>query len=988
MHPIHRRFYAEELVRLRRAGERRRHIASQRRGRVDPNPHQIDAVMFALRRIPQGGCILADEVGLGKTIEAGLIIAQLMAEHATRILIVVPRPLLGQWQDELSLLFGIEAVEAADPETDLAADGVFLVGREYAGGQAGHRRLCDAPPFDLCLIDEAHEVFAGIHRRFDRDGQYREDSPYARTAHRVRQVIGAAPVLLLSATPIQNSLDELWGLVQYVDPTGTLLGAKPVFEKVFCADDGRGVAAAQSEELKRRLGTVVQRTLRRQAQEFMEQPFVSRQARLFEYRMSAAERALYDDVTTYLLSPRLHAFSGSARQLLLLGFHRRMASSTAALAASLERVAERLRGLLRGDDPDVAADIADDLQDEDEGAPLEEVADGHLPALLAPPPTDASRTKREDASIREELALVESFVERARSLPHDSKAASLVQAVRGVLDRPPDRRKMVVFTESLTTQDYLRELLIRQTELREQDITIFRGVNDSPRANDALRAWRENRQGDTRLSPSAAMRLALVDEFRQRSTVMICSEAGAKGLNLQFCDTVVNYDLPWNPQRIEQRIGRCHRYRQKRDVTVINFLAADNEAQRLTFDILASKLDLFGDVLDMSDVVLQTPRSKASEELASALGSDFEGELRRIWDRARSVEEVEEELRRLSETMEERRRDLERIRSHTAGLIESSLDDSVRDVFRDIQDQLPEALKAFDAELERVLIAYLDAASVPWQVDERGKRRLHIGASRQLPSGHAGGVSVSLDGTASAGDETLHLAHDLIKAAVAEARQAGNGAFRVSFKLGPDAPAPLRDRRGQRGRLALTKVAHLGFEREERLCVTAVFEDSEVLKPAEAALELVRQECTDMPAFAPPLAVTADDLDEVVDEEMFLDQSKAAEADQRGFEDAMEQLDQYLADRALVLRRTREVQVKRLATAERARDTAIGADNRAKANERVQTAEKELARAERAIEALAARDDPAYARAKERAHSRRYALPTAERLLTAEFVIA
>ena len=173
------------------------------------------------------------------------------------------------------------------------------------------------------------------------------------------------------------------------------------------------------------------------------------------------------------------------------------------------------------------------------------------------------------------------------------------------------------------------------------------------------------------------MRLALVDEFRRRSTVMICSEAGAKGLNLQFCDTVVNYDLPWNPQRIEQRIGRCHRYRQKRDVTVINFLATDNEAQRLTFDILASKLDLFGNVLDMSDVVLQTPRSNASEELASALGSDFEGELRRIWDRARSVEEVEDELRRLGETMEERRQELQRIRSRTAGLIESGLDDSV-----------------------------------------------------------------------------------------------------------------------------------------------------------------------------------------------------------------------------------------------------------------------------------------------------------------------
>ena len=138
-HPIHRRYHAEDLVRQRRAGERRRQVSSQRRGRVDPNPHQIDAVMFALRRIPEGGCILADEVGLGKTIEAGLVIAQLLAEGATRILIVVPRPLLGQWQAEMVDLFDIQAFEAADPSVDTEGEGVFLAGREYAGGGAERR---------------------------------------------------------------------------------------------------------------------------------------------------------------------------------------------------------------------------------------------------------------------------------------------------------------------------------------------------------------------------------------------------------------------------------------------------------------------------------------------------------------------------------------------------------------------------------------------------------------------------------------------------------------------------------------------------------------------------------------------------------------------------------------------------------------------------------------------------------------------------------
>ena len=985
-HPIHRRYYAEDLVRLRRAGERWRQVASQRRGRVDPNPHQIDAVMFALKRIPQGGCILADEVGLGKTIEAGLVIAQLLAEGAERVLVVLPRPLLGQWQNELFTLFGIEAVEVASASVDLAGTGVFLVGREQAGSDGGFERLRQAPPFDLCLIDEAHEVFAGIHRRFDKDGLYDPESPHARTAHRVREIIGASPVLLLTATPIQNSLSELWGLVQYVDPSGTLLGDKPTFEKVFCARDGRTVAVEQAEELKRRLNTVVQRTLRRQAQEFLDKPFVGRRAQLFEYTMSAAERALYDDVTDYLLRPQLHAFGGRSRQLLLLGFHRRMASSTRALAASLERVAGRLRDMLDGESRD-----DDDLGHE--GAYAQDLEEEHEPAPDGTPDAPDTDDDPDPETVREELALVEEFIARAHALPHDSKAASLVKAVRLVLDRPQDRHRMVIFTESLTTQAYLRELLLGQTELRDEDITLFRGTNDSPRASQALTRWREEVGAtlppDRRPSPGVAARLALVHEFETRATVMIASEAGAKGLNLQFCDTVVNYDLPWNPQRIEQRIGRCHRYGQKRDVTVINFLATDNEAQRLTFEILSTKLDLFGKVFDASDVVLQTPRSDASDELASALGTDFENQLRRIWDRARSVHEVEEELRRLRDNMEHRREELERVRRRTVGLIESGIDDAVRDVFQRIESDMPKALATLDADLERVVTGFLEGARIPWGEGERdGRRMLHIGAHQALPAPFQAGASIALGASRSLDDvDSLHLAHPLVQAAVAEARTNG-GSYRVRFELGPGAPAALHRHRASRGRLALTRLAYRGFEREDRLRATAVFEDAQVLRPAEAALDLLRQPCTDIPPFDTPLAVTEAHLDEVVDEELFFEQGAVADTEQANFEAAMAQLDRYLADRALVLRRSRERQRTRLKNAERARSRANGADQRAKADDRVRETERSIDRLEAELDALAKQDDGPHERAKVRAYERRYHAPRSERLLTVEFVIA
>lgn len=325
-------------MRLRRSDEQRRFAAPQRAAKVDANPHQIDAVIFALARLREGGCILADEVGLGKTIEAGLVIAQLMTEGARRVLLITPKPLLGQWRQELYQLFNIDAVEARAGIGDFDGDGVFLIGREAAGSARGRDALLLSDEFDLVVIDEAHEVFAGVHKRFDRLGQYREDTTTAQTAGRVREVLAARPmpVLLLTATPIQNSLAELWGLVQYVDPLGTLLGDLATFREVFCGVDDRQLASGQEDELRSRLRSVLQRTLRRDAQVFLEKPFVGREARLFEYAMAPDEKSLYDDVTQYLLEPRILAFEGRHRQLLLLGFHRLMASSNAALAQACE----------------------------------------------------------------------------------------------------------------------------------------------------------------------------------------------------------------------------------------------------------------------------------------------------------------------------------------------------------------------------------------------------------------------------------------------------------------------------------------------------------------------------------------------------------------------------------------------------------------------------------------------------------------------------
>jgi SNF2 family DNA or RNA helicase len=207
LHAFNQRILAEDLVRVRRADDLERYAASQRHARIDPNPHQIDAVIFALRRLREGGCILADEVGLGKTIEAGLVIAQTRAEGAQRILLIVPKSLIGQWQNELANLF---TIQSQDEQRSFVAPGVYLVGREFAGSERGAAALGAAPPFNLVVIDEAHEIFAGLHKRYGRDGVYDETSDEALMAHRVRGFLRSSAVLLLTATPMQNSLVELW----------------------------------------------------------------------------------------------------------------------------------------------------------------------------------------------------------------------------------------------------------------------------------------------------------------------------------------------------------------------------------------------------------------------------------------------------------------------------------------------------------------------------------------------------------------------------------------------------------------------------------------------------------------------------------------------------------------------------------------------------------------------------------------------------------
>jgi hypothetical protein len=1019
LHPLKRRLLAEDFVRLRRADEQRRYAASQRRGRIDPNPHQIDAVIFALKRIPEGGCILADEVGLGKTIEAGLVISQLLAEGKRRILLIVPKSLLGQWRMELYTLFGIEVREARPDPDAFVGEGVFLVHREFAGGPRGSSLLQDADPFDLAVIDEAHEVFAGIYRRYDKDGNYDDnpDSKKARMADRVRRSLlkpPVTPVLLLTATPIQNSLTELWGLVQFIEPTGMLLGKLPTFREVFCASEDRVLVAGQEFELRRRLGSVLQRTLRRQAQEFLAVPFVERQAKLIEYAMSPDEKALYNDVTEWLMDPNNCAFGGNHRRLLVIGFHRRMASSLAALAASLEKVAARLGGQLESEQlaSDFAHDLEEDLEelkrvvanDPKEGTAGQELEEDDedldtLPSVdtTAPPPSGNPHA---------EVQRIEGFIQRAKAIPRESKATGLLDALKPIRERAAlseGTGKVVIFTESLRTQDFLHDLL-KANGYRPEEITLFRGQNNSPRADEALKRWQEE-VGDAippanRPSRDVALRLALVDEFRKRSKVFISTEAGAKGLNLQFCETVINYDLPWNPQRIEQRIGRVHRYGQKRGVIVLNFLDRDNEGQRLTFDILSQKLDLFGKVLDASDVVLHTPSTDFPESLVSGFGLDFERQLRRIYGQARSLAEIADQLRALRDSMADKRRQFDDEQKRTADLIASRLDDSVQRAFQGYRDALPAGLEQLDRDIDSLVGGFLEAVGAGFERTEDAGRIIY-----QIRKGPD-----LLDGTFLIGQvhdlkegEPLHLGHPLVRAAVAEARKAP---VQPAVELGPGPnglPACLAPHIGKRGRLVVTKAAYRGMEPVDHLLVTALLEQDDAPLDGLTVEALLALSMRDGAQPECPPAVDRAILKDAIEEAVLVDQiettsrkvptnpqtrndqSRLNGKDKDLFFRKLEQLDRYLEDQILVLKRKRAKLQRQLAETEAKKQRAVAPSERTQAEEQIQTLEKKIKNLNGRIERLQEGEDDDYKTWRDRLYERRYQRPTVEPILEVVF---
>lgn len=629
------KYYAHELTRRCPSDSVEKLAAVLADAQVDLNPHQVEAALFAFRSPFSKGAILADEVGLGKTIEAGLLLAQKWAERKRRLLVIVPANLRKQWAQELADKFYLpsciletrtfnEAVRAGNLNPFLH-DGVVLCSYQFAKTKDAYIRQT---PWDLVVIDEAHRL----------RNVYKGSSKIAAA---IKDAVAAVPKVLLTATPLQNSSLELYGLVSIIDDLafGDLKSYRARFSRVTSEVD--------FAELKERLKPLCKRTLRRQVLEYV--PFTNRLPLVQEFVPSDDEQRLYDLLSTYLQRPKLYALPASQRQLVTLILRRLLASSTHAISGTLDGLVRRLEQAaaestsVDAPPPELSSDYEaiDQLADEWDG----DAGDASVPDR-------AALAAGELAELREELEQLRSFHALAKSIAKNSKGEVLLTALRRGFaaaasaqksqGSPTLQQKAVIFTESRRTQEYLLRLL-EQAGFAGK-VVLFNGTNGDPLSKEVYRRWLENHAGTDRVSgsPTADMRAALVEHFRDHATILVATEAAAEGINLQFCNLVVNYDLPWNPQRIEQRIGRCHRYGQKFDVVVVNFLNKKNAADLRVYQLLDEKFRLFSGVFGASDEVLGAVES----------GVDFEKRIAAILQKCRTPEQIQFEFDQLQQDLD------------------------------------------------------------------------------------------------------------------------------------------------------------------------------------------------------------------------------------------------------------------------------------------------------------------------------------------------
>ncbi len=787
----HAKYFAHDLTRRGVAGLDRLSM-SLFDAAVDLNPHQIEAALFALQSPLSKGVILADEVGLGKTIEAGIVLCQSWAERKRRLIVISPASIRKQWALELEEKFNLPAVVFdAKAYRDIQRQGraplsekaVIVMSFNFANKI---RDELKAVSWDLVVIDEAHKL-RNAYRPSNKVGQG------------IRWATEDCRKLLLTATPLQNSLMELYGLSTLIDEH--LFGDVNSFRAQYAS------AGANLDSLRQRLSTFCKRTLRNQVTEYIR--YTERRPITRPFKPTDDEHALYEAVSAFLQRENSYALPQRQRHLTALILRKLLASSSQAIAATLDRLRIRLETLRD-------QQAVSDLEFTEALIEGEEIEDDLLDEILnedSEPEGDKPVVSTIDRErLKEEIEVLGRLAKWAHGIGIDTKTRTLLKALElgfETLTSIGATRKAIIFTESRRTQDHLKAFL--EANGYGGQVVLFNGTNSGPEATAIYERWAEANRATGRATGSRAVdvRTALIEHFRDSASILLATEAASEGVNLQFCSLVVNYDLPWNPQRIEQRIGRCHRYGQKHDVVVINFLNERNAADQRVLELLAEKFKLFNGVFGASDEVLGSIES----------GVDFEKRILAIYQQCRTPAEIDAAFSKLQEEMDEQiRTRLDDTRRSLLEHFDEDVHERLRIKLADTKAQLDRVSKRFWAVTRFILDgkARFDDNALAFELDRPPCDGIAAGCYHLISKTHPQASSDTIDDS---GQFLYRLSSPLGEHVIDNAKVIETPIAQVIFNVSGH-PARLHvveTLRGKSGHLTLTRQVIDSFETEEYL---------------------------------------------------------------------------------------------------------------------------------------------------------------------------
>ncbi|MEC1456779.1 SNF2-related protein [Bacillus haynesii] len=449
-----------------------------------PLPHQLEVARKVVEQM-NGKAILADEVGLGKTVEAGLILKEYMIRGlAKKILILVPASLVSQWVKELREKFLIPAVEQKKSYVWEQCD--VVVSSLDTAKRSPHRETVLSIQYDVVIIDEAHKLKNNKTKNYE----------FVRSLKKKY-------CLMLTATPIQNKIDEIFNLVSLLKPGH--LGNESNFNKDYTKQ-------INSVEAHERLKSLINKVMIRNRRHDTGITWTKRHVETVPISFSPTEQALYDEIKKLKTN---HQHSSSMFSIMTL--ERECCSSREAVYMTLKNMLDR--------------------------------KDREAPVIAEP--------------------VIHHLIEKVNEVTQNSKALKVVELIQELDD------KVIIFTEYRATQIYLQWFLQQN------------GISSVPFRGGFKRGKKD----------------WMKDLFRGKVQVLIATEAGGEGINLQFCNKIINYDLPWNPMRLEQRIGRIHRLGQERDVYIYN-MATKHTVEEHILKLLYEKIDLFEKVVgDLDDIL-------------------------------------------------------------------------------------------------------------------------------------------------------------------------------------------------------------------------------------------------------------------------------------------------------------------------------------------------------------------------------------------------